>query len=237
MNSSYKRWKSEGVGVHSLVALALCSCGSSGHGGNFDYTGGDPQAESLPIARSTQSAPLPPNRDGVDLEQEERFWELVRTDGDWAEYFPTLEELAAGADAVFVGRFVAVGAPTLISGDAQQDVHAEDNLTLEVDELLRGEVSGEKIAFTLSLGTRVEPSELQTMLPHSSVVFLLRKRSDQDSYRVVNGYGIWARTLRHEVDAPMNVDEPAGGGIHGVYADELRYISSLDELIELFRGD
>jgi hypothetical protein len=42
------------------------------------------------------------------------------------------------------------------------------------------------------------------VVPIDDVVLLLRQRTDEDYYRAVNQYGIWARTPRSAVDAPLD---------------------------------
>jgi hypothetical protein len=55
---------------------------------------------------------------------------------------------------------------------------------------------------------------------------------DQDAYRPVNGYGIWAATPRAALDTPLETDPPQ----EEPYGDELSRYARLSELADAVRS-
>jgi hypothetical protein len=74
------------------------------------------------------------NADAARLRAEAEFWQNFAVCGEWAEYFPTLEAMAQGADAVVLGRIADVKLGNTVRGDAAEDFYAETNLQIEVVE-------------------------------------------------------------------------------------------------------
>jgi len=186
-------------------------------------------------------APAEPAHDS-QLAREAALWERVRNWGNWAEYEPTLSELVDSADAAVVARLVSVAPWREVAGDASDDVYTELLVEAEVSEVLRDSTGDASVSFSLSLlGASSLDERDETLavarsaLPIERVLLVLRQRSDAGSYRVVNGYGIWASTERSVIDAPLEPEAPLARGEAFPYAHELRGIESLEQLIDSLR--
>ena len=110
----------------------------------------------------------------------------------------------------------------------------------EVVEVLRDSMEADEVMFSLTLPRAFSleardrsVARAAAVLPIDRVVLLLRKRSDADYHRLVNGFGIWAETTRAALDAPVQPyapsDEPTP------YEAELAPLSTLDDLVEFLR--
>jgi hypothetical protein len=141
-----------------------------------------------------------------ELIKSESFWSAFRIDGEWAEYQPTLVALAEHADLVAIGRVTDMMEPITTQGDAPEDVVTEARLVVQVDRSASGTVSvGDTVVLTMvSKGrlTEAEQARLKDLLPSTSMLVMLRKR-ENGTYRVVNGYALWAATTRSALDCPI----------------------------------
>lgn len=160
------------------------------------------------------------------------FWPLVQVSGaDWAEYWPSLRELALGADAAVVGRFVDVSAGTTIQGDAPEDIVQEIVFHIEADEVLRGTLPNNRLSFGYILTQPLEQA-LNVELPTDQVLIFARSRDDGHAdYSLVSGYGLWARTARAPIDTPTEDIPPS----EGIYAEEIESFESLGDLVQYIR--
>jgi hypothetical protein len=172
------------------------------------------------------------------LDREARFWEAFEIDAEWVEFFPTLTEMAIGSDIAALGHVTGIVAGTPVSS-APEDIVADAILTVQVDEVIRGD---ERPTLTLSLVYNLPSEDAEALieaigalgcsLPSESLLLLLRRRADRDDeYRVVNGYGLWARTRRAAVDAPLNPERPS----EGFFSDEVSGFSSVSDLADSLR--
>lgn len=178
--------------------------------------------------------------DDEGLRRADGLWLQLRSNADWTEFHPTLRELISAADVAVVARLVSVEPGRVIQGDAAEDVLPYIDIRAEIREVLRG-TPGDAVMFSFPLLNAVtledrdaSVARAKAALPIDQVVMLLRG-SDAESYRVVNGYGIWARTTRAPIDAPLMYVAPTSGEEPNSYQRELAKLSSLDQLIELFR--
>ena len=164
-----------------------------------------------------------------DAGQNLSFWAAFEIDGDWAEFYPTLEELSAASDAVFLGRIQGAARIVERRGDAREDLTIEVVLDLQVVEGVHGAHAGEVLELALIAPMERSPRTASAILtraaPEDLVLFFLRKRAS-GTFRPTNGYGILTSTTRAVVDAPLNPDPLADG----VYARELAAFGSVEEL-------
>lgn len=194
-------------------------------------------AQSNTHSEPDGAAPTAPDGDAASDEaggaMDGDLWELLQIDGNWAEFQPTLAELARSSDVVVHGRLLAVLDGQTIQGDAPEDVVAEAVLRVEVTEVLWGELAADALEFSLVL--RLPVAEVQqAALPEGTVLVFARRRDDGPAdYRLVNGYGLWATTARAEIDAPIEVN-PAS---EGVYGDELGGFDSFDGFVDFLRQE
>jgi hypothetical protein len=172
--------------------------------------------------------------------RESDFWSEVWIDGNAVEFYPTLSELAASADVAVVARLGSAEAGRVIQGDAPEDLYTEILVEAEVREVLRESTTERTLRFSLilprvaSLAARDASVQLaNSVLPIDDVVLLLRQRTDEPYYRTVNLYGIWVRTTRSAVDAPLLPYAPRIKP--GVYDAELEKLAALDALVEALR--
>ena len=166
---------------------------------------------------------------------EAEFWKAFEIDADWIEYYPTLKEMAAGADLVAVGTILSVSL-NVHRGDAEEDIFGGAVVTVQITELLSGALDGTSFALNLIVTIPVTPdtaeqieADLNAVKPAGPILFLLR--SVETGYRVVNGYGLWTRTLRDDIDDPLN---PEYLDIN-IYADELSEMEILEDLVAYLR--
>jgi hypothetical protein len=195
-------------------------------------------------ADAPQSAPQrgEPFGDDPRLARVGQFWEHLRVHGDWAEYKPTLSELVDSADAAVVARLVAVEAGRAVQGEPSEDLYTELLVNAEVSEVLRDSTTQTSVSFSLSLlgVSSLEEREdtlaaAQAALPIEQVLLILRQRDDEDYYRVVNGYGIWASTTRSPIDAPLELEAPLSRAEPFVYDRELEGLQNVEQLIDSLR--
>jgi hypothetical protein len=167
------------------------------------------------------------------------LWAEVQIEGEWAEYHPTLRDLASSADIAAEVRIVSAEAGRVILGNAAEDVYTEINLNVEIGEVLQSKTSERLVQVSLvlprawSLDAQAQSVEnANASLPMNNVVMFLRDRGDLPLYRVVNGWGIWAETSRDRLDAPLN---PQRIGDGGVYASDLEGVDTVPEFIARVR--
>jgi hypothetical protein len=189
-------------------------------------------------------APEPehPFDDDPRLVREHELWQQVRSWGDYVEYKPSLSELVDSADAAIVARLESVEAGRVIEDGQAGGFYAELLVNAQVSEVLRDSTEETHFTFSLpllSVGSLRERddvlSSVQAALPVEQVVLLLRQRSDRDYHRVVNGYGIWAATVRSPIDAPLEPEPPASRGEAFVYEREISQLDTIDALIDSLR--
>jgi hypothetical protein len=174
------------------------------------------------------------------LARHDVFWDEVRISADWVEGKPTLRELAESADAAVVARLSALEPGRVAMTDTPEDFYGEMLVRAEVVEPLRDSTAEETVSFSLplfaatSVASREEILErLRPALPIDNVVLLLRQRTDEEYYTVVNEYGIWAATTRRHVDVPLSF-ETVGDGVFP-YQREVAGLEDMGELIDSLR--
>lgn len=167
------------------------------------------------------------------------LWAEVQIDGEWAERFATLRDLAMTTDIAAVVRIESAEAGRVIQGDAKEDVYCEVNLNVTTVDVLHS--TSDDTSFQVSLvlprafSTTAQNKSVQAVnasLPMKDVVMFVRRRKDLPLYRVANGWGIWAKTTRDSLDAPLNVERVGDGGL---YASELEGVNSVPEFIARIR--
>jgi hypothetical protein len=196
-----------------VLAVAFAACSSS------SPQAARPDGQSGPGPGSTGDCP--------------EFWKQLEINANWVEYFPTMKELAQGADVVAWGAFRAAQPGVRVQGDAPEDSYTEILLSLGPNiEVLRGAAPPEGIALTIVPGARdVTAGTLSECIPDSPVLVFARRRGDRDAYRPVNDFGLWAKTPRAAIDTPLSPDPPATS----LYRNELLHYSSLEELASAVR--
>lgn len=113
------------------------------------------------------------------------------------EHYPTVEEMAKAADAVVLGTPSAIRLGELVDIGDETVRYQEAVLTIDVREVLAGELTTEKstaeVVFLLG-ETGEAPALAETLvanLPPSESVWYLRHRTDRgNAYRLVNSYGL-----------------------------------------------
>jgi hypothetical protein len=163
------------------------------------------------------------------------FWSVFSIEGIWAEYFPTLAKMAESADVVAVVTVSAVAARTIDVGDPL-DNPSEAIFTLSIEDAVRGADSLSSLTLTMTPGYRLSDQSvaiLNGLLPIDPFLVLVRERTDfPGTYRLVNDYGLWARTERGDVDCPV-VRELTDDFCF--YREELMGVQSVHELAERLR--
>lgn len=214
------------VVISIVVALGGCSTAS-----------GDQRGESERDAGSLDSA---------ELRAADIFWNEVAICGTPTEEYTDILQAAEAADAVVLGRIAAVTLGNTVKTGTDEDYYAEANVTVDVTEMLR-KSSDERPVVSLVLA---QPSAetvdavigaMQDHLPQEPLVFLLRERTDRDGERLYRPggafMGVWARTTRSALDNPLTHERCVdyyGSEIRSTY---LKGASTVDELVELLRGD
>jgi len=190
-----------GMALHALVSALLCG-GCSGTRPAQDVSGRGGEAGII---------------------DERAFWEAFEIDGNWAEYWPTLRELALNADVAGRGTIESVRAGTSVQGDAPEDVVEEVVLRVRFEETWAGQLEGGLLDFTFV----ADPAKLQAaQVPRGPVVVFARSRRDRPGqFRLVNGYGLWAGTVRGNVDTPATPDSAD----QSPYAAEIAEFDSLED--------
>ncbi len=185
------------------------------------------------LALSACAADEPSERDADAL------WAEVQIDGDWVEHYATLREIAMSADLAAVVRIESAEAGRVIQGDAKEDVYCEINLNVEAVDVLHSTSDDTSVRMSLvlprALSIKKQKESVRaanSALPMENVVMFLRRRSDLPLYRVANGWGIWAKTSRDALDAPLNPERIGDGGL---YASDLEGVDTVPELVERVR--
>ncbi|GAA1178916.1 hypothetical protein GCM10009584_20730 [Ornithinimicrobium humiphilum] len=120
----------------------------------------------------------------------------------------SLTGMAAEADVVAVGRFVAQCDDRQMGGGSEGDLVTYKCLTFEPSEVISGVVT-EPLPVEF-LGSPTDG----TVPPDEVAVFLLDKGgSESGRYRVVNSFGLFTSTQRAQVDQPMraSADQAVSG--------------------------
>lgn len=236
------------VAMTALLFVAIGSCGASQEPirerlGTVD-DGGSKESASQGAGSHGPGSEDAASQSAMDdaakrLAREAEFWQAFEIDGDWAEFHPTLSELAASADGVLVVRLSGIALRPAIQGDAPEDVVSEAQLRADVIAKVQGSVDAKTIELALIIPNVRNHAQAQTLvdeiaplLPIEPVVLIVRERAPQ-LYRPVNGYGLWAATTRSAVDAPLNPESPD----QGLFGPALAHISSLEALTDELRPD
>lgn len=168
-------------------------------------------------------APSRETTEGTDA-TDSQFWNEVAVCAEWSEYFPTILDLAANADLVVFGTIASVERYKEIFGDAEEDVVTEVEIKVDIDATIHGQAS-DTVGFSMVLSKATTSDSateaINTMsrsIPRGQVLLLLRKRDDSNQFRLVNGYGLWARTSRSDIDVPAIA---SGSCFEQVYTSEL----------------
>lgn len=175
----------------------------------------------------------------ADTASAAQFWRPLEIDGDWAEFHPDLRALVTASELVALGEVERVTAGPTLQGDAAEDVVVHAALSIRLLEVMRGEAGAQKIELRQILPTVSDEAELQTTIAQMNsalplggpIVVMLRRRTDTGGWVVVNGYGLWAETLRVEVDAPLNPEPPHDG----VYGPELDALDDFEQFVAAIR--
>ncbi|MEY4510618.1 MAG: hypothetical protein RLZZ450_2740 [Pseudomonadota bacterium] len=155
---------------------------------------------------------------------------MFEIEGEWAESYSTVVEMADASDFVFSGEIVDVSRGEVQSGDAKEDIVFQATLKVRPSKFYRGDITQRDVGVQLILPEVTSQAEFENAIdllarnvPDEPAVFFLRARSN-GTFRVVNGYGIWTHTSRAEIDAPLNTFPPSDGP----YAAELSRLGAID---------
>lgn len=163
------------------------------------------------------------------------FWDALRIAGDEVEGYARVDEMAASADAVLVGRVSSVGLSRTIQGDAAEDLVALAMVRITVVKLISGTASPE-VAVEFLLPSPREPVDEQiasvvASAPDDEMVLFLRAkrgRGEEGLYRIVNSSGLWTATARNALDTPLADAPPVESGL---FASEEGGWRTLDDLV------
>jgi hypothetical protein len=184
-----------------LCAFALAQCSdSSDHGSLADA------ATHADAGNSGAQADSGEPDGSVEDQSADTFWSAFQLIGEWAEYFPDLRALVANADLAAFGSIVDVERGKVWSEPGYS--YAELVLTFEPELILSGEHPTGRVKISMVSvieGTADELVLLKDTLPRTHVLAALRRREREQDYRIVNGYGIWARTSRAPIDCPIEL--------------------------------
>lgn len=162
------------------------------------------------------------------------FWEMLRIGGDEVEYYPTLEDMANGADAVVLGRFGGSLPGRTVHGDASEDVVAYLVTRLDVSRMLAGHLDTDivTVEFLVNGGPTPEGlAWLQENLPDGDIVLFLRGKrgkGEEGLYRPVSSVGLWASSQRAVLDTPLAESAPTDS----VFRPEIANLSSVLDLAD-----
>lgn len=167
------------------------------------------------------------------------FWNHYRFSGLEAEHYSGLDEMTDGADAIVAGRIERVEPGRMFQGDVAEDRVYYASLTLKADRVLSGDARLSSLSIELLLPQVFTDDEfteaigeLREILPSGRVLVFLREKNDPDPniYRPVNTVGLFASTVRSEIDTPLNDDSPE---VSGVFDEDLARVRTIDELVDL----
>lgn len=161
----------------------------------------------------------------------ERFWAVLRIEGDEVEGFGSIADMAASSDAVVRGEFDSVGLSRTIQGDAAEDTVAYVAVTLRIIDTLRGSVPSDEVPLEFLVpGTARDAdaalSEMTETMPEGEVVLFLREKrgpGETGLYRLVSSRGLWINT-DGKLDAPLSDDAES------LYAPELSAVETVEAL-------
>lgn len=222
--------------IQCSVSLAALLVLSSCNGSNVET---DNPSESPHVTDTGSDADLGStshNTSSGDSTSESgaEFWELVRIDAEWAEYWPTIRELVVGSDVVVQGHLIGARPGSVVQGDAPEDKVYEIVLQVSVDELFKGDLGSEGQVLELTYVLTLTEAEIEALRFPSDPIIVLARRRDDDAaadFRFVSGYGLWAKTARASVDAPLSVEAPT----NGIYREELASIVTMQSLADYVR--
>ena len=128
------------------------------------------------------------------------FWEPFRAGGGGleAEGYATLSDMAESADLVARGRFVAFEDSREVTGDVRQDVVTYGATTFVLDEVIRGQASGDRLVVEFIINERPDRvaefiATQAANLPEGEIIVFLRAkrgRGESGRYRLVNSVGL-----------------------------------------------
>lgn len=216
-----------GRDLHRLEALALalttlCACGTTA----------DARRQTVDAGYS--------DADAKELQLEDRFWEKIALCGTPAEEYPDIFQAADEADAVVVARFSNVSAGRSFQTDAAELFYAEANVTMDIEETLRGQAKAAPVVSFVIAESTAESLDgivatMRENLPQQKLVALLQERGDikemPELYRLHAAFmGLWTRTTRSRLDNPV-----VNSSCLDHYGPEVRshYLKGADTLEEL----
>lgn len=170
------------------------------------------------------------------------FWASLRIGGAAeAEHFERLSDMAESADSVVLGRITGFEMTRALQGDAQEDVVVYGKATLEIREVLAGRDFGRIIPLEFLVPATTEAqaesaiAELRMALPRQELIVFLRNKggSESDFFRATNSVGLWASTMRSQLDTPLAELSPEESK---VFDQELAGVDSISDLNELIAG-
>ena len=140
----------------------------------------------------------------------------MRVYGDQVEGFPSLKSMREASDIVVIGSVDDFGEIRRIQGDAPEDLVMYVTLSLEVAEVITGQVASKSVPVEFLFNYQEDAvdrtlDELSEALPKGEMLLFLRaKRGEGEGglYRLVNDLGLWTSNGK-QVDAPLRerIDE------------------------------
>lgn len=159
-------------------------------------------------------------------------WAALRIQGDDAEHFETLQEMAAAADGVVTGRFTRFSELPSVQGDAEEDSVTMVAGQLEITSTLAGATFDSPISLEFVVAEQGEPIRdtvdrlLESFPREDLLVFVREKRDAAGHYRTVNSYGLWAETVDGLMSPLGELTEASGGP----FADEVGEADTIEDL-------
>lgn len=147
---------------------------------------------------------------------DEEFWNSTRITGNEVEPLLGFADMARSADVVVLATLAPATSSRRVGGNAQDAVDYLQ-VTVQVEKVLAGSAPSSRLPleFLVSVAdprsAKSAINQLSANLPDGQMVLFLReKRGDGEAglYRVVNSRGLWTRTERGAVDAPLSEDNP-----------------------------
>lgn len=171
------------------------------------------------------------------LAASDTFWQRLRVSALEADHYSSLADMLEAADSVVIASIDTVAFGRTIHGDVPEEDLTYAQVNLRVTRVIAGNApSSVPLEFIVGLapdGPEAAITALQASIPQGPAIYFLHEKRGADErgkYRVTNSTGLWARTLRDQLDAPLREESP---GASSLYAGELSRVSTIDELAEL----
>lgn len=186
------------------------------------------------VVSASKTGPSQGTREGRVSVAASDPWAPLRVSGLEAEAYNTLRQMAQAADLVVLGRFSSASRGETIYGDTSAGNVDFVVGRLQVLRTLQGSSDSANVSVRFLVVEQGEPisetiSSTVANFPTGPVVVFLRRltqdRTGDGTYRVVNTFGLWARTDRAELDTPLRVGDEES---YYDYSAELADYTTLD---------